>query len=62
MGSKESEILKIEEAAALLAIKPSRLRTAVFRREIPFFKLGGLVRFNRSELLAWVKSRTVKVQ
>jgi excisionase family DNA binding protein len=39
------ELLTIEEAAQLLKIKKSRLRKAIFRREVKYVKLGALIRF-----------------
>jgi hypothetical protein len=40
-------------------LKVSRLRMAVFRREIPYRKIGGLVRFVPNELKEWVNSELI---
>ncbi len=61
-NSTEKELLTIEEASHFLSVKVSRLRTAVFRKEIPFVKFGRLVRFKKNELLKWIDSITVKVE
>ena len=53
------ELLTIEEAASLLKLKISRLRKAVFRREIKYVKLGKLVRFRPAHLSEWIERRTV---
>ncbi|AYF43743.1 DNA binding domain protein, excisionase family [Halobacteriovorax sp. BALOs_7] len=53
-------LLSIEEASSFLSVKVSRLRTAVFRKEIPFVKIGRLVRFKQDELIKWIDSKTVK--
>lgn len=53
------ELLTIEEAAELLKIKKSRLRKAIFRREVKFVKLGALVRFRRSHLIEWIEKATI---
>lgn len=42
--------LTVEEAANLLNIKVSRIRTAIFRKEIPYMKIGSLVRIPRHTL------------
>jgi excisionase family DNA binding protein len=60
MTNKSERLLTITGAAELLSIKVSRLRTAVFRKEIPFIKIGRLVRFKESDLMKWVESRTQK--
>jgi excisionase family DNA binding protein len=62
MNEVKKELLTLDEAARLLSIKNSRLRTAVFRKEIPYVKIGRLVRFRESDLMEWVKSNTRKVK
>ena len=52
------ELYTVEEAAQLLKIKESRLRKAVFRKEVRFVKLGALVRFKRAHLEEWINRRT----
>lgn len=58
MQETNEKLLTIEAAAELLSVKVSRLRTAVFRREIPFIKIGRLVRFKASDLMKWVEQNT----
>lgn len=60
MSELEEKLLTIEEAAELLSLKVSRLRTAVFRREIPFIKIGRLVRFKEDTLQKWLDDMTRK--
>jgi excisionase family DNA binding protein len=60
MSEQMKTLLSIEEASHFLSIKVSRLRTAVFRKEIPFVKIGRLVRFKESALLEWIEEKTVK--
>lgn len=52
------ELLTIDEAAAILRVKKSRLRKAIFRREVKFVKLGALVRFRRTHLIEWIEKNT----
>ncbi len=47
---KEKILYTVEEAAEKLNIKVSRLRQAVFRREISHVKIGALVRFKEEDL------------
>ncbi|MBK9293584.1 MAG: helix-turn-helix domain-containing protein [Oligoflexia bacterium] len=49
------KLYSIKEAAEILAIKKSRLRTAIFRKEVSFVKIGRLVRFLPEQLEAWVQ-------
>lgn len=60
MSDEIKTLLSVEEASSFLSIKVSRLRTAVFRKEIPFVKIGRLVRFKTQDLKQWIDSRTVK--
>ena len=62
MLDRTQEIIDFEEATRLLNFKPSRLRKAIYRRELPFYRLGGLLRFKRTELLAWLDSKLVKAK
>lgn len=50
-----SKLLSIDEASGYLSLKVSKLRSMVFKREIPIVKIGRLIRFNRSELDNWLE-------
>ena len=62
MQNTSKSLLTINEAANFLSVKVSRLRTAVFRKEIPFIKIGRLVRFKEDDLLKWIEQNTQKVK
>lgn len=51
------EFLTVEEAAQLLNLKVSRLRYEVFRKSIPFFKVGRSIRFAERDLISWIMSQ-----
>jgi excisionase family DNA binding protein len=53
------DLLTIDEAAELLKVKKSRLRKAIFRREVKFVKLGALIRFTRAHLIEWIENNTM---
>ena len=51
-----SNLLTVKEAAELLNTKVSFIRSALFKKEIPFYRIGKkLIRFDRNELLNWIK-------
>ena len=52
---KEKKLLTTDEASKVLNIKVSRLRQAVFRREINYVKLGALVRFREEDLQNYIQ-------
>jgi excisionase family DNA binding protein len=56
-----SNLLDIHQAAKLLNVKVSRLRTAILRKEIPFFKVGRLVRFHKDDLDRWIEKLREKM-
>lgn len=61
--SKESDsFFNIKQAAQFLNLRISRLRTAILRKEIPFIKVGRLVRFKKSALEAWATAKTSEVK
>ncbi|HAZ13811.1 MAG: hypothetical protein A2X86_19560 [Bdellovibrionales bacterium GWA2_49_15] len=53
-------LYSIEEAAKILNLKISRLRTAVFRKEIGYIKLAGLVRFTKDDLENWIRKNQIQ--
>lgn len=58
----ETSLLTISEASTFLNVKVSRLRTAVLTKEIPFLKMGRLIRFDKTDLLKWIEELKTKTQ
>jgi len=54
------EILTIEDVGAWLKVKESFLRALIYQRRIPFFKVGRLIRFRRSDLEHWIAEGSLK--
>ena len=54
------DLLNEKEAAALLGVSPGTLSVwrSTGRYSLPFLKVGFLVKYRRSDLLAWLESRT----
>lgn len=62
-GAKMSELLTAEETGRLLGVKPQSL--AIWRmneENLPFIKVGRLVRYRRSDIENWLTSQTVSVK
>ena len=53
-------LLTLQETARLFKISPSTLRRWVRHKKIPHQRIEGFLRFQESELHAWVQSRSVK--
>lgn len=49
-------LIDIKEASRFLTIKESQIRHLVFTKSIPVVRVGRLVRFEKDELVKWVKS------
>lgn len=58
----EPKLMNIDEAASYLSIKTSRLYTATRRRELPFMKVGRLVRFEKEHLDKWITEQHEEAQ
>jgi predicted DNA-binding transcriptional regulator AlpA len=56
----ENDLLNEQEAAELLYVKPNTLSVwrSTGKYNVPFIKIGRLVRYRRSELIAWAQSRS----
>lgn len=55
-GENNLKLIDIQAASQLLGLKVSRIRMAVWRNEIPFIRIGRLVRFHPAQLRAWLES------
>lgn len=54
-------LMTLSEAADFLSLAQITIRKKVSEREIPFYKIGGLIRFRREDLERWVQERKVPV-
>ena len=52
----QNEIMNLSETAELTHLSKSTVYGLVSQRKIPFFKQGKILRFKRSELMAWIES------
>jgi excisionase family DNA binding protein len=55
----EPKLLTVPEAATILRISASSVRRLQQCRRIPFFKLGGSIRFARSDLLSYLARQRI---
>jgi excisionase family DNA binding protein len=53
------ELLTIAEVAKLLKISVPSVRRLQHQRHIPFFKVGGRIRFARSDIVAYLQKQRV---
>jgi excisionase family DNA binding protein len=64
----EPELLSIRKLAQVLDCSPKTVRDWLYKNRrksssdpLPYYKLGGLVRFKLKEVMAWVERRRVRV-
>jgi excisionase family DNA binding protein len=57
--SDQSNLLRIDEAAKLLGVEISTLRSWVYKKRIPYVKLGGCLRFRRADLDDFISEHRV---
>lgn len=56
MSEHTDRLMTTEQAAGLLQVTPAALRQMRYRRAAPpAIKLGGRVRYRRSDVLAWIE-------
>jgi excisionase family DNA binding protein len=55
------QLLDTKQAADYLGLSPTTLITwrSTQRYDLPYVKLGGIVRYDERDLLAWLESRKV---
>lgn len=51
----DGEVLSYRGLSAYLKLSPNTLRHKVMRGDIPFYKIGGSVRFSKSKIDAWLQ-------
>ena len=59
MGDQDDEILTVDEVAAFLKAGKRTIYRLAANGTISAFKLGGTWRFRRTDLNAWIESKTV---
>lgn len=58
-GSTPFELLTVAEAAGFLRVSITGVRRLQKARQLPFFKVGGSLRFSKSDLLTYLQKRRV---
>jgi excisionase family DNA binding protein len=51
---QQENLITIKQAASMLALSVPTLYRLVEARKLPYFKIGGAVRFSERALLAWL--------
>ena len=55
MKHVESNLLNFKEACVYLNVKESFLRKLVLNKNVPFYKFGTLLRFDKRDLNVWIE-------
>ena len=53
-------LMTIEEVADFLQVKKNTIYKKIQRGQIPYIKMGGLLRFDPQQIEAYVKARTIE--
>ncbi|QQR81591.1 MAG: helix-turn-helix domain-containing protein [Deltaproteobacteria bacterium] len=56
----ENPYWDVKKAAEKLSVSELTLRDWVYKRQIPFKKVGNLIRFDPSEIHCWIEGRSSK--
>ncbi len=56
----DSEFLNVTQAATFLGVSVDTIYSWTMRKTIPFYKLGRLVRFKKSELMGFIEGKRVE--
>ncbi|MBI9096371.1 MAG: helix-turn-helix domain-containing protein [Sphaerochaeta sp.] len=54
-----NKLLTVEEAMTFLQISKPTIYRLTSKKRIPFFKIGGSVRFSETQLLTWLEKHGV---
>lgn len=53
-------LITFQQACEFLNLKESRIRYLVFKRQIPFVKIGASILFDKPDLAKWIASQKVE--
>ena len=56
---EQIELLTVKEVAKLLLLSEPGVRELQARRQLPFIKVGGAVRFEKRDIIEYLKRRKV---
>ena len=56
LASYKSDLMTIKETQDYLNLKESKLRSMIFKDEIPYLKIWRLIRFRKEKLDEWLTS------
>lgn len=59
MTEQDRTMLTVDEAAKILGTSERHVRDLIYRRSIPYLKIGRLVRLDSQELADWIRERRV---
>lgn len=51
------DVMKIDEAAVYLKVSVPTLRKMIANNDVPYFKRGQVIRFNRWDLIEWMRQQ-----
>lgn len=54
-----SQLLTIKEVAEVLKVSHRTISDWVYKRKIPYIKVGRVVRFDQQKIENWINNRTV---
>lgn len=54
-------LLTVDDVAKLLKMKTSWVRQRVHKDQIPYYKIGRLVRFKTSDIQKWLETKREKI-
>ena len=60
MSAEEDELLTVQEICDLLKVRKTYIYSLTHSKKIPHMKLGGLLRFSKSAIDEWLRSREVR--
>ncbi len=55
-GGADNDILNVEDVAKILDIEKGTVYNLTHKRQIPYFKRGGRIYFDRVEITEWIRS------
>jgi excisionase family DNA binding protein len=62
LEQKQPELLRVVEAANLLALSRTKVYEMAERNEIPVVRIGSAVRIPRRKLLEWIEAQTMPAE
>ena len=54
-------LIKIKDVAGMLAMNPSNIYKLIYKKQIPYVRIGKALRFDKDKIMAWINQNSCDI-